>query len=335
MLKQLGFVSAMPAHNSTKQSWPGLNPWKWLLGALVLILLLQVVDHWLDWATLAEAWQELDKPKAMIGVALIIASHLLRGLRIHWLLKERISSRFHVMIKLSAWHQFTNNLLPMRLGEAAFPILMKRYYGVTALDSVSQLVWLRMLDLLFMAAVTTSVLLLIKPLLGVAALVAVALMLALGEWLLALNRQHRSLPPLLSRFRWLNTALQALLQQAPHSNRQQLQLIAITAASWLSKLLAVCIAISLFSSLPLIPSLAGAIASELAGILPIHGIAGSGSFEAAFYSGISLVEGFSADWLAVAINVHIFLFASTTLMALFCSLIPVVTAKQPVGEHDL
>jgi uncharacterized membrane protein YbhN (UPF0104 family) len=66
--------------------------------------------------------------------------------------------------------------------------------------------------------------------------------------------------------------------------------------------------------------------AELSSILPIHGVAGSGSFEAAFMAGLAPIGLISADALGLAVNLHLFILGATSLFALLCFWIPVAKA---------
>ena len=321
----------MSKKSHTKEISPGLCPWKWLGGVLVLIVLMQVVDHWVGWPQVAAGWKTLNLPTASAAFGFMVASHLLRAFRIHWLLKPSMHTNLLSMTKLSALHQFTNNLLPMRMGEVAFPILMKRYFGVRITRSIPQLIWLRALDLTFMALISAIVIFLIQPSYWLLLPPLLFILLIAIIWMFQNKTHRRYLPPMAARFRWAGTALTYLFSQAPRSAKQNTQLLSITAISWLCKLVAACLAITLFAPLPLLSALAAALAGELSGILPIHGIAGSGSFEAAFFAGLSLAEGVDTDWLGVALNTHIFLFSCTAVVALISLAIPVA---QPTLTND-
>ncbi len=312
---------------------PGLCPWQWLLGVAVLIVLLQIIEHQVGWQAVVSPWQNMSFAQGAAIFGLMLASHLLRALRIHYLLSHTTPSRLWPMFKLSAVHQFFNNLLPMRLGEAAFPILMKRYYGTSLAQAVSQLIWLRILDLIFMGSVVVIVLALLAPTLWLLIPPGLALVAAAGLWIYQHRKHRQALPPLLGKIRWLGRALEHILAQAPPSFRAQSVLIGITAASWLCKITAACAIITALSPLPVVAALTAAIAVELSGILPIHGVAGSGSFEAAFFAGASLAEGMNAEWLAVAFNAHVFLFGCTALVALIA--LPIsVNKTEVISNHE-
>ena len=50
-------------------------------------------------------------------------------------------------------HNLFNNLLPMRAGEASFPVLMRRYFDVPLARSLAALLWFRLMDVHALAAV--------------------------------------------------------------------------------------------------------------------------------------------------------------------------------------
>ena len=123
-------------------------PWKWLLGIACLSILIILVDTQVGWNTTLGNWKQLSSQTLFAAFGLFLLSHVLRGLRIYELIKHKIPEGRPIgLVKISATHQFANNLLPMRLGEAAFPLLMKHYFNESWQQSVPKLLWLRLLDL--------------------------------------------------------------------------------------------------------------------------------------------------------------------------------------------
>jgi hypothetical protein len=110
--------------------------------------------------------------------------------------------------------------------------------------------------------------------------------------------------------------LQSFIQSSPSSVTQLSSLVALTVLAWFCKLAALVLIVLALSELNIITALSGIIGSELGAMLPINGIAGAGSFEATFAAGSRLFEKFSAPILATAVNLHLFIFLSTTSIAI-------------------
>ncbi|MBX2808272.1 MAG: hypothetical protein KTR20_06515, partial [Cellvibrionaceae bacterium] len=110
-----------------------------------------------------------------------------------------------------------------------------------------------------------------------------------------------------------------------------MRLLLWTLCAWLCKLAAITLIVSALGPLDLLSAFAGALGGELSSILPVHGVAGAGSYEAAFLLGMSLLQSVSVDLVAVAVNVHLFIFISTSLVAVALS---PVSAKATLRENQ-
>ena len=72
----------------------------------------------------------------------------------------------------------------MRLGEASYPLLMRRYADISLVDATMDLIWLRLLDLLVMAGI--AILFLLGFVNGSLAMLVAALFMLTGRFLLAM-----------------------------------------------------------------------------------------------------------------------------------------------------
>ena len=91
-------------------------------------------------------WQQVSFLSLVLLTGLTLISYLLRAYRIYYYFSAPPSS-FLTYLRIHLLHNSLNNFLPMRLGEASFPLLMKRYLNVSYIDSSSKLILLRLLDL--------------------------------------------------------------------------------------------------------------------------------------------------------------------------------------------
>ena len=307
---------------------PG-KPVHWALGTGLLLALYVLVDRQVGWLFVLAPWQQLSASDVWLALGLFTLSHLCRIWRIHRFLGSTAPT-FAAVVKLSLWHQFFNNLLPMRLGEAVFPVLLKRYAGTSMASGFTRLVWLRLLDLVFMGAFGFMLVLWLARLmpattlltLGLATLVALTLFLAL----LPIN--HLRKLRLGSRPSFLARTWAMAIDLAPATAVLRVQLFILTAVCWCSKLLAIGGVAAALSPLPLESLLAGAVAGELASILPVHGVAGAGTYEAAFAAGAMVATNETATLLAAAVNAHLFIFGATLLLSLCALPLPTPTYRE-------
>lgn len=307
------------------------RPRDWLLGATLLVALVITVEHLIGWGTLLAPWRSIP-PGLLLGAFLLTAaSYGLRALRVYDYFRPLTSGRFPVVLRLSVLHNAANNLLPMRIGEVAFPWLMRRYFGHGFLESGASLLWIRLMDLhcLVLAALLAAWLRMPGwwwPLLGALWLG----LLPLGIWVRSSGLLMR-LPA--GRFRAL---LLFLLDAAPSDVGLLRRLYLWTALSWALKLLAFALVLGHFVDAALWQLLAGVLGAELSSVLPFHGIGGAGSYELAGMvvlvpAGVGVEEA-----LVGAVNLHLFLIGMTLILGLLALLLPAgrPPIAGPVDEID-
>ena len=84
-----------------------------------------------------------------MSLLLYFLQYLLLALRWKILVKGYIG--IAPLFAVTSIHNMTNNVMPFRTGEAAFPYLMKKYYGVRLGDSTAYLIYARIFDMLAVA----------------------------------------------------------------------------------------------------------------------------------------------------------------------------------------
>ena len=281
-----------PAELTSNKAPSYLTPLKWLIGSVILALTLWVIDVQIGFRQTFAHWRSFPVDQLIYAFMVFALSHLIRAYRIYDLTLRNSNVAFLPVAKLSAIHQFANNLLPMRLGEAVFPWLMKKHFNISWQQGFAKLLWLRVLDLIIMGSVVLLVIFIKSPWLAMAAI-------TLGVSSLILIFMLRR--PLL-KFKWLKKLFNTLRTSAPQSKAQAARLLLWTIMAWFCKLSALVIVIRAVIEVPFATALAGLAGAELSGILPIHGVGGAGTFEAAFWAGASLAGQASKELLALAVN---------------------------------
>jgi uncharacterized membrane protein YbhN (UPF0104 family) len=176
---------------------------------------------------------------------------------------------------------------------------------------VAALLWFRLLDL--------HVLGLIGLVTAASVMPATALWVAAAAlWLLALLilfKLHQTGHSRLSG--WLNTRSQKLataFDAIPQTANQFWRSWLWTAVNWLIKLAIFSWLLSIFIQIPVPAAILGAIGGDLSSVLPIHGLAGSGTYEAGVVAGLSLLaQPALSDFLQAAVNLHLFVLGATIL----------------------
>lgn len=289
----------------------------WLLGSLLLAGLLWWLETRIGWRVLLGPWRDF-APLELLGLlGLSFLSYLLRAVRVYDYLHTRVKGHFLLVLKLSVLHNVANNLLPMRAGEAAFPILMRRHFGHGMVESLLSLFWIRILDLHLLLALALAVLWQRQqdwP------------WLLLGAWLGALLLVYPLRRPLLG---WLGdkegkawSLTRRVLNSLPRSQWQFLRIYLWTLLSWLTKMAAFIAVLLHFLPIPLWQGLLGVMGAELSSILPVHGVAGAGSYEMAMTAVLIPLGVEARAAMQGAVNLHIFLLGVTLLLGLAAFLIP-------------
>ncbi|MCV6611777.1 MAG: flippase-like domain-containing protein [Amphritea sp.] len=272
------------------------------ISLLILVITLVVVETQIGWIKLLTSWEGFAPLTLALLVVLSLASNVLRAVRIK-ISFELPLNRFSDMFYLSTSHNLLNNLLPMRTGEVAFPVLIKRHFSIGLLESGSHLLLYRLLDLVALLSIA-AVLIIWQY--SIPAALGFALLVMLGLWLF--DRAKGLGVKLLccfshSKLLKLADAIEALPTRGHHFSA----IVITTYAIWMTKLLAFLGVVLQLSELTLAQAVTSVAIADLSSILPIHGVAGSGTFEAAFVLAGKLYGTDTTALLTVAVQLHLFL----------------------------
>jgi hypothetical protein len=285
----------------------------------VLVVFAVITEKLVGWDELLEPWRLIDNPLVLLGpVALLALSYLVRSLRLYRYFG--LVRGFGAMLRLLLHHNAWVVLLPMRTGEIAFPVLMRRYFAVPVERSVPALLWLRLVDfhtLILALLVALSLAWRSTELAGAAAVWA-ALLLGFLYVARGLSRaQQRRIP----KTRVATTA-RSLLNAVPTSADRAAEDWVLTAVNWLLKLIAFGWIVEIFASLPYLASLLGALGGEISSILPINGFGGFGTYEAGVMLAMQIVGIGWESALTGAVNLHFVSLGTAIVAALATQLVP-------------
>ena len=316
--------------------WSALQVVRWILGIALLLVLIAVVDRVLGWQSIVGDWRAVSTQTLAAALALFLSSHLLRAFRIYYYSARALGLGYGDTVKISAIHQAFNNLLPMRLGEGAYPVLMRRFGGQAIGSALADLIWLRVLDLMIMGSLVVA--LIVGSVAGAMLMVMSAIAsIVLASFVLdsAINAGRRgSGDATASR---VAAVVTTLVDRAPATWGQQSVLLFLTVAAWTAKLLGLLVLLDAMTALPVATILTSLVGGELSGILPVHGLAGAGTYEAAFV-GAGSVSGEAADrLLQAAVNAHIFVLLTTCGLAallLLPLLVPIDKVRDNSGNSN-
>ncbi len=281
-----------------------------LFPSLVLFILsLACIEYAFGWNEVLVPWGAVSPDMLILAAILTVISYGIRAFRLYdYFFIGTRHCRFTTCLKLTLLHNLFNNLLPMRTGEASFTILMARYFAIPPPCSVIALLWFRLMDLHILSAVALVVV-------GINWLGAWFLGLMTVTWLLLpfglfQLQQTSILDKMIKRVlvlsRW-RSHLVVALSGLPQTKAAFWRAWFWTLLNWLVKLAVFSWILQLFSPLSATAALLGVIGGDLTSVLPIHGIAGAGTYEAGVVAamvpfGVSVTQA-----LVAAINMHLFM----------------------------
>jgi len=212
-----------------------------------------------------------------------------------------------------AVHTFFNNVLPFRSGEASFPIILKKLFGVEVSSSSAALTVVRFLDLIslsllflvsvFAVSMTGRRELIVIPL---AALTLLFLLLFL------LYKLVKKLSGRFSFFAGVFTFISGFV-----SARKVAALFFYSLLTWLFKFLSFFFILRAGGiELNYFQTVFVSTFAELTTVLPVHSFAGFGTFEAGLVGGFALLGVKGSYALTVAFYFHLLLLLMSALLAL-------------------
>jgi hypothetical protein len=289
----------------------------WAIGSLFLGGLILLTHYSVGWDTLLTPWQRLRPPVVSWAVVLVVGSYAVRTVRIQEYFRPATSGGFLRAFRLVLLHNLFNNLLPMRTGEMSFPVLMARGFGVPYTRSVPGLVYLRVLDLHFVVLVGS-----------------VALVWSQGSGLWWMVLLLVPIPYLLFRAQgWLLLRVEGreggtartvgkLLDGLPSSGGLFWKTWLWTVINWSVKLMALAWILQAFTPMAYPSALVGSTTGELSSVLPVHGIAGAGTYEAGVMAGLLPLGVELEPGLRAAVNLHLFILGVAIMAGALAALIP-------------
>lgn len=294
---------------------------------LIAVIFVAITEALIGWRSIVYPWLFVDRPMLIIaGAGLVGLSYVLRALRLYRYF--RLRHEFALCLRLMLQHNLLVNVLPFRTGEFAFPVLMKRYFQASPARSVPALLWLRILDLHVLVLLMFA----ISGILLSAVLASIAAVLWIAALLFVYYGSHKLSAMLDERPGRISRTLRHTLLAVPAKPHDLVESWMLTLANWLLKLGIFAWIIKLFSAAEYEISLAGAFGGELTAILPIHGFAGMGTYEAGVVAAMTALGTTVNDALTGAVNLHLFLLSVALIGGLASLLIPVHGSNSLVND---
>ncbi len=289
--------------------------------ALKWLAAIAITGAFVVWVELALGWRAVLAPLAHISasalalaLAGLFASYGLRAWRVQ--VHFALPRHFLPLLRLTLMHNALNNLLPARTGEAAFPWLMGRYFGTPLAESVGGLAWLRLLDLAMLCALAVLWTLPLPWPLATALAAACLLGPSLAVRLLHAAAAHGKGRHAI--FDWLSKMAISL----PRDRRRVATAWLLTAINWIAKLFVLAWFIRTLLPLDWPLASAGIVGGEISSILPVHGIAGLGTYEAGVAIALLPTGTAAGDVIRAAVALHAVLLLSSVSSALLALALP-------------
>ena len=263
----------------------------WALGLGLLAWLLRQVDV----SALLLHAQTIHPAVWLWATALWLLSFVFRAWRVKQEWQWRRAVGLETALRLTLLHNAAVLLLPFRAGEAGYPLLVRQVFGARLRVALRSLVWLRVQD----ACILGLLGVLLWPgmptwLMWLCPLGLLGLVLLPANWWLRL----------LKRRQWWAR----LLRQVLHRRATRAAWL-LSLGNWLCKLSVVALLLSQLLPLALMTGLQAAIGGELAGLLPLQGPAGLGTYEAGVWLGAGLSSASTQAVAGAALLVHVFCLA--------------------------
>lgn len=313
---------------------------------LLRIVLSAVVSAGLLYWLLRDQWRGLLPVIRAVDFAQLAAaaiawsgSHLLRTRRIALLATAQRHHDFGAMFRSTTYFLFISTVLPLRLGEVSLPLLLRRQHGVPLADGVGVLLLARLYDLLMVLLLGAGLLLhassqarferaaLPAVTFGLIAALTILCLPRSMAWLAARTTRWRRLPARAARLAQGIAAPAARLQGAA----MLLRFIGQTLLQWLLLLAFYVLCARACGVDSAVAAMLAGLASTLAAIQPVNGIAGLGVVEAAW---AFTLGAFGIAWpvaLASALVMHVWniLCTGATAALVFAWPAPAVASGAP------
>ena len=265
-----------------------------------LMLLLALVRH-SDWNLTFSRLNEV--PKVVLAICTLgwLSSFLFRAFRFkeEWRFHGKIS--LWDALSLTFLHNAAVILVPFRVGELGYPVLVQKLLNVSLQQCIRSLLWLRLQD----GIVLLSLAFLLLPFLSaelriLSFLLVVVLCLMTKKWWLRLLRSRH----------FLIRQVRAFLHQ-----RSSPWGWVLSATNWIVKLLVVSLMLSNLTGLESLQTVRGALTGELSALLPLTGPAGLGTYEAGVWTGLGLTWQEMKGLMGSVLLTHLFFLCISLLGA--------------------
>lgn len=267
------------------------------IAGIVTIIISAVLFLFVDVSSIMAALRNVSFLSIFLGFMLYVIGTVCRAYRFFILTPCLSGSSGSTLFSITSIHTFFNNILPLRSGEAALPILLKQCCKTPITSSIALLVLARLFDLVaillimvlsaamtvefadpFLRSVIVTVIILVFIIMAVLVLFLSSSSRVLGtlsSWAKKLFPTSKAVWFLLRKLNELVKAISIL--KVKH---YVVKALALSILIWVSTYAAAYVVVTdMGLHLPFLVVMLGFALSTLASALPVHGIAGFGTLE--------------------------------------------------------
>lgn len=284
----------------------------WLVTAATLIAYVAFLEIAFGIRALASELSAIGIAPLLTALILLVATYVVRCWRVADYFPRETQGQFRRLLRLTLVHNLLNIMLPLRSGEASFPLLMRSEFGMPLARATAALLVMRLLDLHALLAAAGIGLVIGRDWAPSALLLWLAFLLAPIP-LFALKG------PILKLSTRLPKRLQTLVDEIenglPASSAAFLRAWGATLLNWGVKVVVLAWVLRLMHVAPIAASFGGALGGELSSVLPVHAPGGVGTYPAGIVAGaVSFGAEASPAALAeigkAAVNAHLIILIS-------------------------
>jgi hypothetical protein len=290
---------------------------------VAIILAYAAFIQWVwGWQTVASLWSGAGWGTGLAALAALLVTYVLRTWRIYDYFPGETAGRFGSLLRLVQVHNLLNIMLPFRTGEASFPLLMKREFGLPLARSTSALLVMRLFDLHALLAAAGLGLVLQHGAPWAWTLWSLFLLAPVVAFIL---RNHvfgiaaRIVPAKGQKL------VEEVRNGLPADGAAFARAWGATLVNWFTKIAVLAWVLSLLGGTSTAASFGGALGGELSSVLPVHAPAGVGTYPAGITAGAialgAAATGSPLEMLSqAAVNTHLLVIVSSlvgTALSLF------------------
>ena len=131
--------------------------WRFLIGLILLTATLAILEWQVGWDHVLQAWKALPMHILLLALSGVLLSFFCKAGRMAHAWREHTQGRHLAVARISQLHNLAVVFVPMRAGEAVFPLMMKRRFGLGLVETGASLAWFRLLDLTLLVSVALGV----------------------------------------------------------------------------------------------------------------------------------------------------------------------------------